>query len=205
MKENYRKLIKDYLDLNLETVIKCNPKGWHNHKFSVNGYEFSDRAHIADYLNNNALEHLLLYKFINEKITHPYVSYKLLYNKEKELFEGTLKQVGEKKDIVNLDFDIPENIWFDNLNLQIYIHSRNKIDVTINCNIKNGMIPPDTNVFIEELKKSMKNKITNALKNIKGRVSGCRLRQVYNYSKNMKVEFVIDPTIYNEKKLSIKL
>lgn len=205
MKENYRKLIKDYLNENPETVIKCNPKGWSNRKFSVNGEEFSDAAHIASYLKTNSLEHLLLYQLINNQITGSYVSYKLFYDKEKESLNGTIKRTGEKKDSVNLDFEVPENIWFNTMALQIYLHSRNKINITINCNIKNGMMSPGINAFIEELKKSMENKIINALKNIKGRVSGCNLRKVYDYSKNMKIDFVISPMVYDEKKLSIKL
>jgi hypothetical protein len=196
MKKEYKDLMVSYLNTKENVKIRSFPGGWSGNKFEMDGRGLGSNDRVPYLINKEMLEYALINRFLFDN-TRSFTSYELTYNKEKQQFEGKIKnRVNEAHDIT-VNVEIPENIWFNNIDVNIGIKSKKEVSVSLNLNVRNGMFP-------ENIEESLQSSILNQIKNIKGRVDGRILRNL-SYSKQYTLSTKVNSLHHESKKIEIPI
>ena len=203
MKKEYKDLMVNYLNTKENVKIRSFPGGWGGNKFEMDGKELSSNDRVPYLINKEMLEYALINRFLFDN-TRSFTSYELTYNKENQQFEGKIKnRVNEAHDVV-VDVEIPENIWFDTIDIDIEMKSKKEVLVRLNLNIRNGMFPENIDESLNEMGQEIQSSILNQIKNIKGRVDGGLTRKL-SYSKQYTLSTRISSIHHESKKIEIPI
>jgi len=204
MKKQYKEFITNYLNNSPSTTAYCRSIGWSGFKFGVN-HEMPIRAtnRVSDVLpKNDLIEHVLIHKLITEKLGNNFSSYDVTYNKETKKFEGTYKERKHGNNMFLLN--IPENLWFDNVIINIYVQNKKTVRVDFTTNLKNGFYPENIKEIINKIKNDISTQLLNYIKNLKGKVDARYIRS-FNFSKTYSLDIEIGSLEYVEKKVNISI
>jgi hypothetical protein len=203
MKKEYKDLMVSYLNTKENVKIRSFPGGWGGNKFEIDGRGLGSNDRVPYLINKEMLEYALINRFLFDN-TRSFTSYELTYNKEKQQFEGKIKsRVTEAHDIT-VNVEIPENIWFNNIDVNIGIKSKKEVSVSLNLNVRNGMFPENIEESLNEMRQEIQSSILNQIKNIKGRVDGRILRNL-SYSKQYTLSTKVNSLHHESKKIEIPI
>jgi len=203
MKKEYKDLMVSYLNTKENVKIRSFPAGWSGNKFEMDGRELSSNDRVPYLINKGMLEYAIINRFLFDN-TRSFTSYELTYNKEKQQFEGKIKnRVTEAHDIT-VNVEIPENIWFNNIDVNIGIKSKKEVSVSLNLNVRNGMFPENVKEIMKVVERSISRSIIDQIKNIKGRVNGNITRNL-SYSKEYSLSTKVNSLHHESKKIEIPI
>lgn len=203
MKKEYKDLMMKYLDEHPGIEVTSNPIGWYRHHEEIDGHEFDDRNSTTYTIRKGKIEHAMISLFLREK-TPNYTSYKFKYDKDEKAFVGKIKTKSHETKNVNVEIEIPDNIWFNTADVNIVIKGKSSIKCDVRLIVKNGMFPPDMDDIRKRMENSICRQISEQLKG-KGRVVTELVRQTYDYSKRLNMNFRCDVAILNNEDVTIKL
>jgi hypothetical protein len=197
MKKEYKDLMVSYLNTKENVKIRSFPGGWSGNKFEIDGRGLGSNDRVPYLINKEMLEYAIINRFLFDN-TRSFTSYELTYNKEKQQFEGKIKHSVNNGHNVRINIEIPENIWFNDMDIRVSVNNKKSVGIDISFNLRNGMLPGNLDEIMNELTQTLKHSILDQIKNIKGRVKGGFRRNV-SYSK--KYEFFMDiESLHHEKK-----
>jgi hypothetical protein len=203
MKKEYKDLMVSYLNTKENVKIRSFPGGWVGNKFEMDGRELSSSDRVPYLINKEMLEYALINRFLFDN-TRSFTSYELTYNKENQQFEGKIKnRVTEAHDIT-VNVEIPENIWFNNMDVNIGIKSKKEVSVDLKLNVRNGMFPENVEETMKVVERSISRSIIDQIKNIKGRVDGRIIRNL-SYSKQYTLSTKVNSLHHESKKIEIPI
>ena len=198
MKKEYKDLMVSYLNTKENVKIRSFPGGWGGNKFELDGRELgsNDRAHYL--IRKEMLEYAIINRFLRNHVNETFTSYELTYNKEKQQFEGKLKNRVNDTHSALVNIHIPDNIWFTTMLLDIRIISKKEVSVRLTLNVRNGMFPQNIDETLNEMRQDIQSSVLRQIKDIKGRVNGS-FGQNLPYSKEYNIPFNVN-SIHHEKK-----
>jgi len=198
MKQEYKDLMVNYLNARENVWIRSFPGGWGGNKFEINGRELGSNDRVPYLIRMEMLEHALINRFLNGKMDRGFTSYEFAYNKESQQFEGKLKNRVNDTHSALVNIQIPDNIWFTTMLLDIRVISKKEVIVRLTLNVRNGMFPQNIDETLNEMRQNIQSSVLRQIKDIKGRVNG-GFAQNLSYSKEYNIPFNVS-SIHHEKK-----
>jgi len=198
MKQEYKDLMVNYLNTKENVKIRSFPGGWGGNKFEMNGKELGSNNRVPYLIRMEMLEHALINRFLNGRLNGGFTSYEFTYNKESQQFEGKIKNRVDETHSALVNIQIPDNIWFTTMFLDIRIISKKEVTVRLTLNVRNGMSPQNIDETLNEMRQEIQSSVLRQIKDIKGRVNG-NFAQSLSYSKEYNVPFNVN-SIHHEKK-----
>ncbi len=198
MKQEYKDLMVNYLNTKENVKIRSFPGGWGGNKFEMNGKELGSNNRVPYLIRMEMLEHALINRFLNGRLNGGFTSYEFTYNKESQQFEGKIKNRVDETHSALVNIQIPDNIWFTTMFLDIRIISKKEVTVRLTLNVRNGMSPQNIDETLNEMRQEIQSSVLRQIKDIKGRGNG-GFAQNLSYSKEYNIPFNVR-SIHHEKK-----
>jgi hypothetical protein len=205
MKQEYKDLMIKYLDENPGIEVTSNPIGWGRNLEVVGDLEINDRVSPISYIRSNKLEQVIVGCYVRDRVPRNHTSFKVVYDKDQKAFIGKYKTRDDNSRPVDIEIEVPEDIWFDTAELRINVNGKSSVYTDITFNVRNGMFPKN----IDEIKKQMEwdisNKISEQLQG-KGRVRKNLIRlNGLKYNKTLTANFVCGIITHDNEDLIVKL
>ena len=198
MKQEYKDLMVNYLNTRENVFIRSFPGGWGGNKFEMDGRELGSNDRVPYLIRMEMLEHALINRFLYNRVDRGFTSYEFAYNKESQQFEGKIKNRVDETHSALVNIQIPDNIWFTTMLLDIRVISKKEVTVRLTLNVRNGVFPQNIDETLNEMRQNIQSSVLRQIKDIKGRVNGS-FAQNLSYSKEYNIPFNVY-SIHHEKK-----
>lgn len=205
MKQEYKELMMKYLDANPGIEVTSNPIGWDRNLEMVDNVEIDGRRSPMSYIRENNLEQVMVAYFVRDKVPRNHTSFKVVYDKDQKAFVGKYKTRDDNKRSINVEIDVPEDVWFDTADLVIDLNGKSSVNVDLKFNIKNGMFPKNIDSIRKQMEMEISKQVSNQLQG-RGRVGKDRIRTSgIKYTKTLTADFVCKIITHDNEDLIIKL
>ena len=203
MKQQYKDLMMKYLDEHPGLEISSNPIGWWRTLQKVGKTKIDNRSTVHGTIRNGEIEPAIVALYVRDKAPSC-TSYKFTYNSEEKAFVGKVKKSNVEQRPVNIELKVPEDVWFDTIDIRISLKSKSTTECFVKLNVRNGMVPPDIK-NVEALMESIISRNFREQLKGKGRVSQDTIRRTFNYSNVLNINYNCDVIIHNNEDVTIKL
>ena len=205
MKKEYKDLMMKYLDENPGIEVTSNPIGWHRNLEVVDDVEMDYRTSTMSYIREHKLEQVIVGCYVRDRVPYNHTSFKVVYDKDEKAFIGKYKTRDDNSRPVDIEIEVPENIWFDTADLRIEINGKSSVVTSLTFNVRNGMFPKNIDDIRKQMEWDISNKISEQLQG-KGRVRKNIIRlNGLRYSKTLTANFVCGIITHDNEDLIIKL
>jgi hypothetical protein len=207
MKKEYKELVDKYLEANPQTEVKSIAGGWGGKKTYVNGRQLHLNHRGYDFLSYGRIEEGLLANLINDAVAKSgryYTSYKVSYKNNK--FEGDVKHSVYDNLTIDVPVEIPEDVWFDSLQIRVDVKSKKTVKCELQFIIKNGINPPSIKTHRPILENEIVWRVKQMIKDMNGRISGS-LGWGFSvkYNKNITIPVKLQKITHTKNKLTIEI
>jgi hypothetical protein len=203
MKQEYKDMMMKYLNDHPQIEITSNPIGWYRNLEEIGGQPFDDKLSPLQLVSRGKIEHAMISLFLRDK-TPSCTSYKFKYDKEQKAFIGKLKKRSVVRRLVNVEVKVPNDIWFNTIDVEVDLKGKNSVECSVKMNLRNGMMPPNVVDVEKAIENTIERQFREQLKG-KGRVSQTRIRETFNYSNVLSMDKKCDIIIHNNEDFTIKL
>lgn len=203
MKQAYKDLMMKYLDEHPGLEITSNPTGWWRTLQKVGETRIDSRNTVAHSIHYGEIEPAMISLFVRDKAPNC-TSYKFIYNKDEKSFVGKVKMRDEEERPVKAEVKVPEDVWFDTIDVRIDLKGKSNVDCSVKLNVRNGMVPPRTQDVEAQMASSISRQFCEQLRG-KGRVSQTNIRRTLNYSDTVTIEHYCQMIIHDDQDVTIKL
>lgn len=203
MKQEYKDMMMKYLDEHPGLEVTSNPIGWWRTLQKVGKTKIDNRSTVHGTIRNGEIEPAMVALYVRDKAPSC-TSYKFTYNSEEKAFVGTVKKRSEVNRPVNVELKVPEDVWFDTMDVRISLKGKSTVECFVKLNVRNGMIPPRMK-DVETLMESIISRNFREQLRGKGRVSQHTIRRTFNYSEVININYNCDVIIHNNEDVTIKL
>lgn len=205
MKQEYKELMLKFLDNHPDIEVTSNPIGWYRDLVYIGDDEVNNRTTTGYDIRHGKIETAMISLFVKDAIRNDYTSYKVKYNKEEKAFKGKVKRRYDNKRHIDVKLDVPEDVWFDTMDVRIDVKSKINVESRITFNVRNGMFPPN----IEEIRKQMEHNISGQVMGQlkgEGRVSPWTHMQTnIRYNKDVHTSFNSNIITHNQENVTINI
>lgn len=203
MKKEYKDLMMKYLDEHPGLEISSNPIGWWRTLQKVGKTKIDNRSTVHSSIRHEEIEPAMVALYVRDKAPSC-TSYKFTYNSEEKAFVGKVKKRSEVNRPVNVEVKVPEDVWFDTMDVRISLKSKSTTECFVKLNVRNGMVPPNIK-NVEALMESIISRNFREQLKGKGRVSQNTIRRTFNYSNVLNINCDCSVIIHNNEDVTIKL
>lgn len=205
MKQEYKDLMMKYLDANPGIEVTSNPIGWDRTLEVVGDVEIDYRTSTMSYIREHKLEQVMVGCYVRDRVPYNHTSFKVVYDKDQKAFVGKYKTRDDNTRHVNLEIEVPEDVWYDTADLRININGKSSITTDITFNVRNGMFPKNIDEIRKQMEIDISTKISEQLQG-KGRARKNIIRlNGLKYSKTLTANFVCGIITHDNEDLIIKL
>lgn len=205
MKQEYKDIMMKYLDANPGIEITSNPIGWWRTVEQVGDTVLDSRDSTNHSIVYEELESAITSLYVRNEVNGKFVSYKVVYNSDDKEFVGKVKRKYHHNKSVDVEIDVPEDVWFDTADVRINVDGKSNITTVLTLNVRNGMFPKNIDEIRKQIELNISRKVSEQLQG-KGRVRKDIVRAFgLRYGKSLNVKFDCNITTYNNEDLIIKL
>ena len=203
MKQQYKDLMMKYLDEHPGLEITSNPIGWWRNLQKVGKTTIDTRSTVHGSIRYGEIEPAMVAMYIRDKAPS-HTSYKFTYNSEEKSFVGKVKKRSMKNRPVNVEVKLPEDVWFDTIDVRINLKGKSSVECDVKLNVRNGMMPPNVRNFEELIENAIERQFREQLQG-KGRVSQDTIRRTFSYSEVLNMSYDCNMIMHNNEDVTIKL
>jgi hypothetical protein len=205
MKQEYKDLMMKYLDENPGIEVSSNPIGWYRNLDMVDDVAMDYRTSTMSYIRENKLEQVMVGCYVRDRVPYNHTSFKVVYDKDQKAFVGKYKTRDDNSRHVNVEIEVPEDIWFDTADLRINVNGKSSITTDITFNVRNGMFPKNIDEIRKQMELDISKKVSEQLQGKgKARKNIIRLNGL-RYNKTLTANFVCRIITHDNNNLTIKL
>lgn len=204
MKQAYKDLMMKYLEEHPGLEVTSNPIGWWRNLQKVGKTTINNRDSILQGIVYNEIEPTMVALLIRDNVPNATISYKFKYDKDEKTLVGKVKKRNYAERPVVAEVKVPEDIWFDRIDIRIDLKGKSSVDCSVKLNVRNGMVPPRTQDVEAQMASSISRQFCEQLRG-KGRVSQTNIRRTLNYSDIVTIEHSCQMIIHDNEDITIKL
>ena len=205
MKQEYKELMMKYLDENPGIEVTSNPIGWNRTLEMVDNVRIDHNYSPMSYIRENNLEQVMVAYYVREKVPYSHTSFKVVYNKDEKAFVGKYKTRDDNKKGVSVNIEVPEDVWYDTVDLRISINGKSSIVTSLTFNVRNGMFPKNIDEIRKQMEWDISKKVSEQLQG-RGRVRKDLIRlNGLRYNKTLTANFVCGIITHDNNNLTNKL
>jgi len=106
---------------------------------------------------------------------------------------------------VSVNIEVPEDVWYDTVDLRISINGKSSIVTSLTFNVRNGMFPKNIDEIRKQMEWDISKKVSEQLQG-RGRVRKDLIRlNGLRYNKTLTANFVCNIITHDNEDLIIKL
>lgn len=203
MKQQYKDMMIKFLEEHPGIEITSNPIGWWRTLQQVGKTVIDRRDSVYQTIKDGEIEPAIVALYVRDKVPSC-TSYKFTYNSEEKAFTGKVKKRTEVNRPVSVEVKVPEDIWFDTMDIRIRLKGKSSVECDVKLNVRNGMMPPNIKDAEDIITSSISRQFREQLQG-KGRVSQDMFRRTFSYSEVLNMSYDCDIIIHNNEDFTIKL